>query len=789
MKNKPVRWWDFPSAAILFIALLTSAERLVAAGWTPGLESTAFLAALGTLLGLALGKSRFRSGTASLLGIGYSLFFVPWTVGARLYNTVEWGERLVSLGGRLADAFLLFLDRQPVKDPILFIAFSCVAFWTLSLFSGYSLTRHARYLAATLPAGIILFLIQLFDPFVQERVGFLAFYLFLCLVLFGRLNYLRRRSFWKEQHIKLSSESVTDLNGTMLIAAVVLVFLAWVAPSPAHPIEAVGRLWGRVTKFWQPVLDDLGNAVAGLEGRTIGVSNDFYGDTLELGTSAATGDTVIFTVLAASPKEVPRYYWRVRIYDQYEKDKWIGSSPNSRDYSPDQSPLTLPDVGGVNVAEYTFKSNQPLIFTLFTPPNPVWVSRPGKLLFVRASDTSLDPLLFRANPVIRAGETYQVKSLDYNPTEKQLREAGVDYPAWAAERYLQLPGNLSGRVIELAQDLTGNEATPYDKAKAVTNYLRNEIRYTTTMPEPPFGRNTLEWFLLDYKQGYCSYYATAEVILLRAVGIPARLAVGFAQGEWDDAQPDLWTVRIKDAHAWPEVYFPGAGWVQFEPTASQPLLYRPSGVEAATNATTPQTPMLEEAGDELPAGAGANVQGQSTGPGAIKSWLLVWGQAGLVGLAVAVVLLLVILACRVGAAQKRYSRRVHIVPLPIRLKATLERFALTPPRWLERWAYLAALTPIERTFGVVYRCLRRLGGLSSPSRTPAEAAAALAGLLPEAAAAIQTLLREYEHSLYSLRLGHLHPARRAAATIRKEANRAMLRDLLSSVKMAVVSKQ
>ena len=113
MKNKPVRWWDFPSAAILFIALLTSAERLVAAGWTPGLESTAFLAALGTLLGLALGKSRFRSGTASLLAIGYSLFFVPWTVGARLYNTVEWGERLVSLGGRLADAFLLFLNRQP----------------------------------------------------------------------------------------------------------------------------------------------------------------------------------------------------------------------------------------------------------------------------------------------------------------------------------------------------------------------------------------------------------------------------------------------------------------------------------------------------------------------------------------------------------------------------------------------------------------------------------------------------------------------------------------------------
>ena len=101
-----------------------------------------------------------------------------------------------------------------------------------------------------------------------------------------------------------------------------------------------------------------------------------------------------------------------------------------------------------------------------------------------------------------------------------------------------------------------------------------------------------------------------------------------------------------------------------------------------------------------------------------------------------------------------------------------------PPRWLERWAYLAALTPMDRAFAAVYRSLRRLGGPSSPSRTPAEAAVALAGLLPEAEAAILALLREYEHSLYSLRLGYLHPARRAAATIRKEANRAALRNIL-----------
>ena len=202
------------------------------------------------------------------------------------------------------------------------------------------------------------------------------------------------------------------------------------------------------------------------------------------------------------------------------------------------------------------------------------------------------------------------------------------------------------------------------------------------------------------------------------------------------------------------------------------FLFDPSGAEVATNVIIPHTPRFEEEGEDLPAEAGANAQDQAAGYGSGRSWLLVWGKAGLVGLAVAAVLLLVILNW------KRYSHRLHIVPLPIYLKTAMERFALMPPRWLERWAYLAALTPMDRAFAAVYRSLRRLGGPSSPSRTPAEAAAALAGLLPEAKAAIQTLLNECERSLYSLKPGYIYLARRAAATIRKEANRAALRNIL-----------
>ena len=103
-------------------------------------------------------------------------------------------------------------------------------------------------------------------------------------------------------------------------------------------------------------------------------------------------------------------------------------------------------------------------------------------------------------------------------------------------------------------------------------YLRENIEYSDTVPNPPRNKDRLEWILFEHKKGYCVYYASSEVLMLRSLGIPARMAVGFAQG---DAEDGTYTVRRLNAHAWPEVYFPGIGWVEFEPTASQPSLDRP----------------------------------------------------------------------------------------------------------------------------------------------------------------------------------------------------------------------
>ena len=114
------------------------------------------------------------------------------------------------------------------------------------------------------------------------------------------------------------------------------------------------------------------------------------------------------------------------------------------------------------------------------------------------------------------------------------------------------------------------------------------LHIRNTVEAPPAGQDPLDWFLFHSKKGFCNYYATAEVLLLRSAGIPARMVVGFAQGEFDP--PNHYVVRQRDSHAWPEVYFPGIGWVEFEPTSNQaplelPLGENPSPAAPGTHAT------------------------------------------------------------------------------------------------------------------------------------------------------------------------------------------------------------
>jgi hypothetical protein len=127
-------------------------------------------------------------------------------------------------------------------------------------------------------------------------------------------------------------------------------------------------------------------------------------------------------------------------------------------------------------------------------------------------------------------------------------------------------GALSQQARDLAARIAGDErAGLYAQVMAVTNYLRQNYQYSQELGHVPPGRDPVDWFLFDVKVGYCEQFATAEVLMLRSLGIAARLATGYSTGEYDPVL-DQAIVRERDAHAWVEVWFHNHGWVPVDPS-------------------------------------------------------------------------------------------------------------------------------------------------------------------------------------------------------------------------------
>jgi transglutaminase-like putative cysteine protease len=167
------------------------------------------------------------------------------------------------------------------------------------------------------------------------------------------------------------------------------------------------------------------------------------------------------------------------------------------------------------------------------------------------------------------GLSYDITSLSPAPDPTSL-DSSTPLSGPDAERYLQLPTDLPSEITDIAHKWSDGETTAYGKIRAIQNHLRT-FRYDDQVP-PGHGVNDILNFLTNTKAGYCEQFAGSMAVLLRAIGIPARVAVGFTTGSYDSGR-GLYKVKTKDAHAWVEVPFPGRGWLAFEPT---PLRYNPS---------------------------------------------------------------------------------------------------------------------------------------------------------------------------------------------------------------------
>ena len=147
---------------------------------------------------------------------------------------------------------------------------------------------------------------------------------------------------------------------------------------------------------------------------------------------------------------------------------------------------------------------------------------------------------------------------------EEANNAGTSYPDEIRETYLQVPEKLDARIPEFAKKITAEAGNPYAKSLAMEKYLRENFAYTLNMT-PNAGEDPLAQFLFKTKAGHCEYFASSMAIMLRTLGIPSREVNGFLPGEYNSVGGD-YIVRGSDAHSWVEAYFPGFGWLAFDPT-------------------------------------------------------------------------------------------------------------------------------------------------------------------------------------------------------------------------------
>ena len=773
-------WWDWPAVSLVFVLIYTLASRLFITDWTPNLEFTQAAAMMGIVIGLALGYSQFKPGTARWISFGYMAMMLPIIWIRVIDEQVELDERLLSIGGRLVFSFGEFFARRPVEDPLFFISIMCVAFWVISASAGFHLTRHQNFLAVVLPSAIGLLVIQNYDNIFSGRLWFLAFFIFIALCLLGRLNFLQRQQQWRERRVFLSPENGLDLSSSMAVGAALIILLAWTVPLSITRVETLRATWKQITKPWTDFTDRMENAVTALKSPEISTPSEFYGTELELGLGFPLSDTVMFQVEVpdiASEEKPPRYYWRGRIYDYFSKNQWYITGTTRNLFSPNTEALAVPDMEDGTPARFIFTAGASKISLLYAPEQPVWISRPGSFL-ASPADSFLDISSWNATPTLQPGETYQVDTFINNPNIEGLRAAGTEYPQWVTERYLQLPDNFSQRIQDLAQEVTAQAETPYDKATAITQYLRDNIEYSPSVPKAPARSDQLEWIIFDYKKGYCVYYASSEVLMLRSLGIPARMAVGFAQGFGNTAEEgeqggavedftiSSFTVRKKNAHAWPEVYFPGIGWVEFEPTSNQPELSRPLAPrdpgDLDLGNIIRNLPQEDQAGLEEPP------LNQAIDPTA--------GQGIYLPPSVYIALLTFALATLAIYLSRRYAISARI---PSFVRTAMERTGLEVPVWVLKWERWSSLSSIERSFESINFGLRWVKHSAPVHATPVERAGNLSIILPHLAPQIKVLLDEHQTTLYTSRTGDETKARRAAYEIRTQVILSLLRHILT----------
>ena len=583
------------SLGLLMIMALALAWSVQGAGWLEEMEFLAPVALLAVLTGALLGMLRgtivFALPAGAVLGSG----IVLWSVGGEYFTPLDQLSRLLALRAESIDWLVVTVRTGfPTQMAPYAVGLGVLMFAT-AFTAAYAVYRHHRVLDAILLMGAAL--ITNMSATFADLFWFLLLFVVAALLLWLRASLVERQDGWQRRRVNEDVGVPAAIMRSGIGVAAGSVVLAWVLTSVAVAAPLT-EAWRSFDGVWTGVRDGVEGVFGSLTNPQSRISGNTFGDGFTVQGQWISNDDEVLVVAATRP-----LYLRTATYDEYTGRGFRRSESMRRDVAPgdylfpvatSERP-TEPDA--VEVERITIEMRQTIGRSLFTAGSPLRVYAPTVVI-----EPGGDPLLGgieHANP-LGEGEAYELSVAISTATQAELGTAGEAYPPEVRERYLDTPG-LTLRVAQLAQDVTANATNNYQRADALARYLQGDpsFAYATTAAVPPAGEDLVDFFLFDEqfgRSGYCEYYSSAMVLLARSLGLPARVAVGFAPGE-READGDTYLVREAQAHAWAEVYFPGYGWQIFEATKSiSPRFGRPTGEEATTIAP-PRTgvdPLLEE---------------------------------------------------------------------------------------------------------------------------------------------------------------------------------------------------
>ncbi len=714
-ERRPIMTEGWSTLLLLWAMLLIATIGIMQADLIDGLQILPMVATLALLAGFFLSKSLFSDRTAHLFALVYGLFFVLALVASTLPDAIPWRERVIDLIVRQFEWVQKAVTGGTSRDGIIFVIQTAAVFWILGYLSAWYTYRKPHVWRVVLPTGIVLLSVVYYYNGPRPLALYLALYVLLALIFIARTHLAAEEVGWRAAAVRYESAIRFDFIRAGLIAALLALLIAWTLPTMSAS-AAVGDALSGTRGPWREFQDNWTRLFASL--RSYGTStNDPYQDTLVLGGPRSVGNTLIMDV--AVPQRLTYGYWQGIAYDTYEDGEWATNFISAEPvlHFPDDGVLSVPFTLSREVVTQTVTNYLPNSSFLYGLPEMVGTNRQMYVEGNYDQDNNLLVSSMRSRFVLRPGDTYDVVSRLSTVDATSLRSASTNYPQWVQDRYLQLPDTISEETVALAQEITAGLTNPFDMAIAIRDDLRSRIAYNDQIEAAPADVDPVHHVLFVSQEGYCTYYASAMAVMLRSLGVPARTVSGYTLGEFVE-QANVYRVRASNAHTWVEVFFPGYGWIEFEPTATIPVVERPESAAGGDAFAVPSGPinvpdresLLPPEDFETGAAAGLGVDAPANAGG--SGWLAnvsPWT----IGITVGVLLL----AGVVMMTAQRFNARVE--------------------------------GDVDRSYDRLGGWARWLGIVWRPTQTPYEQADLLVMEVPEGQEPVRNLTRQYVRKRFS----------------------------------------